>query len=1393
MKPKNLVRKLALCTSIALTVRGHSAAVTKSATGTDLADGAGWGGSVPTAVDTATWNASSLGAGLSLGSAAAWQGISVTSAASDVGITGTGNLTLGSGGIDLSLSTVNLSLSNNIAFDAGQTWKAASGKTISASGVISGSAGLTIGGLAPSVTSTTFLTTTAQTLFPNASLANVIATSGKMGGAFVNSGTPVNGTGYLLSNNGSTATYWLEALDGGFTKGVAITLTQSGADITAKATASKFVSGSSLGFNFNTGGSAGTLATSQAGSGYGAHTTTLKLGADSTGTVILSGVNTYSGATTVNAGILRAGIASVPGTGGAFGNNSSLTLANVANTGLDLNGFDSQVGSLTGGGSTGGGITLGSATLTTGGDNSSPAAYAGVISGTGGLTKVGGGIQILSGANTYQGTTTINGSGTLTGSSGTAFTGTQGGAFGTGNITVNSGATLKSTTAFVIGGGQNTTRAISLLGGTLNFQGAGTGGEYLKTLNLTGSSAIFDSGSVYFRAPNGGTSINSLASSTSSTITTGIDMTLGNLAVDTAQGTVPNGQDLVISGAITQNTGAGSGAKNLTKTGAGTLVLSGTSTYTGTTSVNAGTLLVTGSLATASGSTVNVAANATLGGTGTVNRNTTLAANSILAPGGSAIGTLSINGSLSMSGKTVCQIDKTNSAPTPLTQDKLFFTTGTLTYGGALEVTATGDTLALGDSFKLFDALSYAGGFTAFTMPPLSAGLSWDLSNLTADGTVTVVNFVGTPVFSPAAGGYQGTPSVTISSDSGATIYYTVNGSTPTTASPVYSGPITLPANTANYTIKAFAKKSGQADSPVTTSVYSTIDSPTWTNNGDGFWSNQSGDELNWQNSVIAGGSDVSANFSTLALAQDSTITLDGSRSIGSMAFGDASATPAFNWALSPASGSTLTLQTSAGTPSITVNNQTTTIGAPLGGTQGVTKSGAGTLKLTGTQPYTGDTTVNAGTLLLDSSAVTSNTAQLASGKIINNSSVSFYRNATGFTHINASLSGASDYFVDGPGGGGIFDYRVAMRGAASDNTGTVRIINNGRLWVDMVGVNAIGDSAIVNVGPTASFHVFAGVTETIGGLEGSGEVWGQGNAATLVVGGGDKTASFSGALKENLTPLAVTKIGTGIQTLAGTNSYTGATTVNAGTLGGTGAAGSNFTVKAASSLSPGSSVGTMDTKALTCESGSTLKFEINSSSANADKIVAHGAVSLTGTMASFVEIGSGTVAPGTKLMLLDYTGQTLTGTFNGLAEGASVTIGANTFTLAYADSSKVTLTTATGSGFSSWAATNAPGQTINMDHDNDGVANGVEYFMGLSGSGFTSNPAVNGAGLVSWPKGASYTGTYGTDYVIQTSTNLGTWTDVPLGNVTIDSDSIDYTLPAGNPKQFARLKVTGP
>jgi hypothetical protein len=90
----------------------------------------------------------------------------------------------------------------------------------------------------------------------------------------------------------------------------------------------------------------------------------------------------------------------------------------------------------------------------------------------------------------------------------------------------------------------------------------------------------------------------------------------------------------------------------------------------------------------------------------------------------------------------------------------------------------------------------------------------------------TLTNTSSTPTFSPAAGTYTSVQMVTLGSTTpAATIYYTTNGTTPTTASAVYSGPITVSSTTA---IQAIAVASGYLNSPVASATY-TVNIPTAT------------------------------------------------------------------------------------------------------------------------------------------------------------------------------------------------------------------------------------------------------------------------------------------------------------------------------------------------------------------------------------------------------------------------------------------------------------------------------------------------------------------------------------------------------------------------------------
>jgi autotransporter-associated beta strand protein len=201
-----------------------------------------------------------------------------------------------------------------------------------------------------------------------------------------------------------------------------------------------------------------------------------KIGA---GTLILSGTSSYSGATNINAGTVQAGAAN------AFSPNSAFNVG--AGTTLDLNSLSQTIGSLSGSGP----VTLGASTLmalTTGNDNTSTT-YSGVISGSGGLTKIGTGNFVLSGANSYTGPTNVNGGILWVNGSITAST-----------LIVNAGGTLGGTGTVgptIINGG---TLAPGNSIGTITIQGSlvlGTAATYLVQISPSQSDLSIVTGTAF--------------------------------------------------------------------------------------------------------------------------------------------------------------------------------------------------------------------------------------------------------------------------------------------------------------------------------------------------------------------------------------------------------------------------------------------------------------------------------------------------------------------------------------------------------------------------------------------------------------------------------------------------------------------------------------------------------------------------------------------------------------------------------------------------------------------------------------------------------------------------------------------------------------------------------
>jgi autotransporter-associated beta strand protein len=109
---------------------------------------------------------------------------------------------------------------------------------------------------------------------------------------------------------------------------------------------------------------------------------------------------------------------------------------------------------------------------------------------------------------------------------------------------------------------------------------------------------------------------------------------------------------------------------------------------------------------------------------------------------------------------------------------------------------------------------------------------------------------------------------------------------------------------------------------------------------------------------------------------------------------------------------------------------------------------------------------------------------------------------------------------------------------------------------------------------------------------------------------------------------------------------------------------------------------------------------------------------------------------------------------------------------------------------YSTWASANGiSGQPASGDFDYDGLTNLVEYALDLSPTVSSVPPGTFNGSLLSFNKGTEAMANGDVTYEIEQSTTLGGWT-VVVPNAPA-SASISYTLPGGQPKEFARLKIT--
>ncbi len=459
----------------------------------------------------------------------------------------------------------------------------------------------------------------------------------------------------------------------------------------------------------------------------------------------------------------------------------------------------------------------------------------------------------------------------------------------------------------------------------------------------------------------------------------------------------------------------------------------------------------------------------------------------------------------------------------------------------------------------------------------------------------------------------------------------------------------------------------------------------TWTNLTGGSWAATA----NWSGGLIAGGADSTAFFNTLSLPANATVTLDGARVIGTLNFDDKAATR-HTWTLNTGSAGPLTLDVSTGSPLIT-NDVTTTIGAVLASAKGFTKSGSGTLALTGANTYTGVTTINAGILdlqnaqALGNSSVTINNAngailQLDGNIVVSGRALLNFNTQTGANGLQSAsgsnvwagpvtlgdtgarfgaavgailnLSGVID------SGGKAHDFRV--RGQQANPPGVVILSGtntySGNTLVN-VGLLRLGNATALPPGTTVQLGIgaggscifdLAGFSPLISGLANlpSQTYYGfvtnsSATLSTLTV-SNNSPCTYSGNIVGNL---ALTKLGSDALALAGTNTYTGPTLAAAGTLEATGTLAGAVTVQSGAALAPGiAGIGTLTiNNALTLDPGSTTIIELDKSNPQlSDQVVGMTTLTQGGTL-RVNNIGSIPLAAGDNFQVFSaaaFTGQ---------------------------------------------------------------------------------------------------------------------------------------------------------
>jgi fibronectin-binding autotransporter adhesin len=881
------------------------------------------------------------------------------------------------------------------------------------------------------------------------------------------------------------------------------------------------------------------------------------------------------------------------GTGGATIDSSGSGLLTLSNTGAL--GFNSQSGAR-------------SLTLTGTGDGSLAAAI-GNSGGATSVTKSGAGAWTLSGSNTFSGGVSVTdgtlnissataiGTGTLTLAAGTTIDNTSGAALtltnsnaqtwngsftftGTNNLSFGSGGvTLGATADVTVSAGTLTVGAIADGANTFDLAKSGAGTLTIAGASTFGGSTTISAGTLKYGIDN------ALPTATAVSISSGATLDLGSynatIASLTGAGTIDltgasQNKTLTVGDAtspaafsgVIQDSGSGSNL-SLTKVGSGTLTLSGSaSSYTGATTVNAGTLsvskLANGGSNSSLGAASNSASNLVLNG-GTLQYTGAAASTDRLFSVGTSGGTIDASGSGTLS----------------------FTNTGSLGFNsqtGARSLTLTGS-----GTGSLASVIGNNGGATSLVK---SGAGTWTLSNASNSYTGTTTITGGTlSINSLANGGSNSALGAAANTATnlvlnGGTLQYTGAavstdrlfsvGTSGATIDSSGSGTLTF-ANTGalGFNSQTGARSltlMGSANGSLAAVIGDNGGATSLTKSGTGVWTLAGSASNTFTGTTTINAGTLALNKTggavaisgALAIGDGSgtdTVRLDAANQIASTAavtFNNTGGAPTLNLnGYSQTLGSISSTNTAAaiqlGSPvsatTFTVggDNSSTTFAGVIsgGGNAGFAKNGTGTLTLSGTNTFTGAVSINAGTL----------SAQ-------NNSALGAGTAGTTVTS-GAALALQGDVTLS--------NGNLTLSGTGVSTTGALTNVSGNNTWsgnVTVTGGNATitSQSGTLTLGSTAPLFDISGHTQptesgyvTIGNqaltFTGSGNV--VVNDRIRDFAGQTAGTSYTNATTVNYAPettspgsVTVNMTGAGKVTFAANaNSYTGTTTVQAGTL----------------------------------------------------------------------------------------------------------------------------------------------------------------------------------------------------------------------------------------------------